>query len=258
MSHRIHYTERGIGPVLVALHGLGGDRTQWMNMLPDDFPFRVLFPDLPGHGETDWLAPELCTFDWYAHEVWRWLDALQITEQVPVAGISMGAGIALKMACQQPERVQKLILVRPAWLNHPYPENLSIFVRMGKKWAETSAADTMTWLQSDEGYLRLKAVNPACLSSVHGQLDRPLPKPAIRTLIEMPGSTPFDTPFELAELTCDVLVAGNEEDMLHPVYIAETTASLIPFARFNVVAPRYTSPANHNRDVFELLAAFLV
>nr|WP_293837978.1 alpha/beta hydrolase [uncultured Arsenicibacter sp.] len=257
MNHQIQFSERGTGPVLVAMHGLGGDRTQWMNMLPDDFPFRALFPDLPGHGQTAWLAPELCTFDWYAGEVWRWLQSLEITGPVHLAGISMGAGIALKMACQQPDRIQKLVLVRPAWLNEPYPENLAIFVRTGKKWAESGVADTLAWLQTDEVFMRIKAENPACLSSIYGQLERPIPKLAIRTMVEMPGSTPYDSPSDIGELPCKALVLGNREDILHPLRMAEVTARYLPAAQFVEVFPRYISPEKHTRDVVTQLLSFL-
>lgn len=257
MNHQIQFSERGTGPVLVAMHGLGGDRTQWMNMLPDDFPFRTLFPDLPGHGQTAWLAPELCTFDWYAGEVWRWLHSLGITEPIHVAGISMGAGIALKMACQQPDRIHKLVLVRPAWLNEPYPPNLDLFVRLGEQWAISNAAEARDWMENDADYLRIKAENPACLTSFHSQLDRPVPKLAVRTLREMPGSTPYYTPFELAELFCETLVIGNNEDVIHPIIMAEQLAFQLPFATFKIASPRYASTEHHNRDVITYLIDFL-
>ena len=39
----------------------------------------------------------------------------------------MGAGIALNIAIRYPEKIKALILVRPAWLHKPHPENLHLF-----------------------------------------------------------------------------------------------------------------------------------
>ncbi|TIM50058.1 MAG: alpha/beta hydrolase, partial [Mesorhizobium sp.] len=40
------------------------------------------------------------------------------------AGISMGAAIAMRLACRHPDRVAGLLLVRPAWIFDDAPVNL--------------------------------------------------------------------------------------------------------------------------------------
>ncbi|MCI4369123.1 MAG: alpha/beta fold hydrolase, partial [Thermoplasmata archaeon] len=57
----LHVREAGSGPAIVLLHGLGGDHTVWeaqLSGLASDF--RVLAPDLRGHGRS--VAPEGSTF----------------------------------------------------------------------------------------------------------------------------------------------------------------------------------------------------
>ena len=52
-----HVQEMGSGPVVLLLHGTGSATHTWGSLAPllaDDF--RVLAPDLPGHGFTD-LVP---------------------------------------------------------------------------------------------------------------------------------------------------------------------------------------------------------
>src|ERR687889_604426 len=39
----------------------------------------------------------------------------------------MGAGVALRFALAEPERVRGLVLIRPAWLDRPNPPNLAVF-----------------------------------------------------------------------------------------------------------------------------------
>ncbi|TIW06281.1 MAG: alpha/beta hydrolase, partial [Mesorhizobium sp.] len=39
-------------------------------------------------------------------------------------GVSMGAGIALRLACRHPKRVSALVMVRPAWTFAAAPPNM--------------------------------------------------------------------------------------------------------------------------------------
>ncbi|MEZ0541635.1 alpha/beta fold hydrolase [Fibrella arboris] len=100
---------------MVLFHGLGGDRRQWLDVLPANFPFRTLLPDLPGHGQANWLPPSGCSFTSFVDLAHHWLSTNSGSEPVMLGGISTGAGIAVRLARLLPERVQKLVLVRPAW-----------------------------------------------------------------------------------------------------------------------------------------------
>ena len=53
--------KEGAGPVVLLLHGLGGDHTVWNGLIPAlSREFRVLAPDLRGHGRS--VAPESSTY----------------------------------------------------------------------------------------------------------------------------------------------------------------------------------------------------
>ncbi|MGF1429738.1 alpha/beta hydrolase [Kitasatospora sp. LaBMicrA B282] len=74
----------------------------------------VSLPLLPGHG-TRWQDLQVTRWqDWYA-EVARELQVLaEQCERVFVFGLSMGGGLALRLAAQQPAPVAGLVLVNPA------------------------------------------------------------------------------------------------------------------------------------------------
>ncbi len=108
----LSYTDSGRGPAVVFQHGLGGSATQPASQAP--VRCRVITLECRGHGSSR-LGPEaeLC-FTTFADDVRALLDELGI-ESAVIAGISMGAGVALNFAERHPDRVRGLALVRPAW-----------------------------------------------------------------------------------------------------------------------------------------------
>ena len=51
-GQKIHYLEAGAGPVVILLHGLGGDSTNWALTLPAlSANYRVIAPDQIGFGK---------------------------------------------------------------------------------------------------------------------------------------------------------------------------------------------------------------
>ncbi|MEO7351067.1 MAG: alpha/beta fold hydrolase, partial [Marmoricola sp.] len=76
--------------------------------------YAVSVPRLPGHGTT-WQEMNTTTWaDWNA-EVERAFEALSNqVDSVFVCGLSMGGGLALRLAADHPDRVAGLVLVNPA------------------------------------------------------------------------------------------------------------------------------------------------
>ena len=105
-------------PTLVLLHGWVMNNTTWFKTaLPlADEGYGLLFPDLPGHGQSPALdfkeTPNHRVYDRMAEEVFKVMDDLKI-EDALVAGYSMGATVACAMARAQPSRVQGLLVLDP-------------------------------------------------------------------------------------------------------------------------------------------------
>ncbi len=76
--------------------------------------YAVEVPRLPGHGTT-WQEMNTTTWaDWYA-EVSRSFEKLaEANDSVVVGGLSMGGGLALRLAADHPDRVAGLVLVNAA------------------------------------------------------------------------------------------------------------------------------------------------
>ena len=76
--------------------------------------YAVSVPRLPGHGTT-WQDMNTTTWADWSGEVTRAFEALSNqVDQVFVCGLSMGGGLALRLAADVPDRVAGLVLVNPA------------------------------------------------------------------------------------------------------------------------------------------------
>lgn len=101
-------------PVLLLLHGVGGDRSIWNGVSPLLAPHhRLLIPDLRGHGRSP--APAGSTFS--LEELLEDVTALLDARKVPAAhwiGLSGGAMLALRATLELPTRVRSLTMVSGA------------------------------------------------------------------------------------------------------------------------------------------------
>lgn len=111
---RIHYQEAGDedAPTIILIHGFISSNLIWSNTLRPlaNAGFRVIAPDLPGYGYSDKPAAASYTIEEQARAVKRLMDRLGIGHAT-IVGASYGGAIAATLALDNPERVEKLILV---------------------------------------------------------------------------------------------------------------------------------------------------
>lgn len=114
---RIHFQEFGepsATPVLL-IHGYTASTFVWNNVAPQlaEAGFRVLAVDLIGFGFSDKPVWSDYTFDTQARMIVRLMDRLGIG-RATLVGSSYGGGVAAAVAQDNPERVEKLVLVGAA------------------------------------------------------------------------------------------------------------------------------------------------
>lgn len=118
---RLHYAVAGDGPPVVLVHGLGGTVENWRGIAPGLAErYRVVVPDLPGHGMSELLPGRIRTLDPYADAVASMLEAESIERAVWV-GHSLGAVVALCAAVRRPEAVSGLVLAGAAGIGSHLP-----------------------------------------------------------------------------------------------------------------------------------------
>lgn len=109
-GHRVSYREAGDGPPLVLLHGITSSSETWTPVIERlARRFRVIAPDLLGHGESAKPRGDYSPGA-YAGGVRDLLAALG-HDRVTIVGHSLGGGVAMQFAYMFPQRCQRLVLV---------------------------------------------------------------------------------------------------------------------------------------------------
>jgi non-heme chloroperoxidase len=120
---RLHYVEQGgrRGPAIVLLHGYSDSSLSFSRVMPlMPAEWRVVAPDLRGHGDSDRPAGGYRMTD-FADDVIQLMEALNIPSAV-VVGHSMGSFVAQALIERAPQRVAGLVLLGSA----PVPTNTTI------------------------------------------------------------------------------------------------------------------------------------
>jgi pimeloyl-ACP methyl ester carboxylesterase len=109
-GHRVRYRIGGEGPAIVLIHGITGSSATWDQVLPGlACDFTVVAPDLLGHGDSAKPRGDY-SLGAYASGIRDLLIALEI-ERATYVGHSLGGGVAMQLAYQFPERLERLVLV---------------------------------------------------------------------------------------------------------------------------------------------------
>lgn len=121
-NHRNTITKKtyGSGQPVVLLHGFAGSHKHW-NKVIRHIPhnkFHIVTPDNIGFGMSD--KPQELRYDIDDHSEALAKNILENTDQPSIlVGHSMGAMIALRIAKQHPELVQKLVLINSPIFTSP-------------------------------------------------------------------------------------------------------------------------------------------
>lgn len=108
---RLHYLERGSGPLAVFIHGFPLDATMWVDQLDRLSDLRrCVAVDLRGFGSSDAGAGPMLGMERHADDVAGLIEALG-EEQADIVALSMGGYVALAMAQLHGRRIRSLALV---------------------------------------------------------------------------------------------------------------------------------------------------
>lgn len=230
----------GAGRPVLLLHGLGGDRTQALGLLPETFRCTRVAPEMPGHGHTDLLDDEPVSFDAFASATAEVVDAEQASGRIdsgpmPIVGVSMGAGLASRLAVSRPDLVSRLVLVRPSFLDVSPPPNMAAFVEVARLLRDHGPAEGRRLFLTTETYEQMLNTAPAMAASLLGQFNRIEAQARARVIDQMPFSLPLPTAADYARIAVPTLVLAAPDDPVHAREIGRTLAGWIPGARFGTL-----------------------
>ncbi len=120
---RLRYAEAGEGPPLLLVHGFLVSHEEWLPVLPMlARRFRCIAPDLPGAGKSDKPAPGSYPYtrEAFAETLTDLLASLEIG-RAHVAGHSMGGAVAMTLAADHPEQIERLTVIDSECYPFPMP-----------------------------------------------------------------------------------------------------------------------------------------
>jgi 3-oxoadipate enol-lactonase len=128
---RIAVDHVGSGPLVICLHGIGGNRTNWRDQLPAfSGRFRAAAWDARGYGESDDYEGPLDFAD-FSRDLLRVLDFFG-ARRAHLVGLSMGGQIAMDFCLSYPQRVATLTICdsMPGFRGVFSPEQAREFIRL--------------------------------------------------------------------------------------------------------------------------------
>jgi pimeloyl-ACP methyl ester carboxylesterase len=115
-SDDLYYTRHGKGLPIVLVHGFAASNYDWIYLKPElvENGFQVYAPDLIGHGNNTPPTEETAyTFDLIYEHFSEWITSQEFDPETTLIGHSMGGLVTLNYAIQNPDQVNKLILINP-------------------------------------------------------------------------------------------------------------------------------------------------
>jgi len=131
MLLQLHEWGERSSPPLVALHGVGGHGRRFRKLAEELLArrFRVVAPDLRGHGFSGWEPP--WTIATHVADVLETTEDAGI-ERATFLGHSYGGRLILELAAVDPDRIERAVLLDPA---------IQLLPHVGYDFAERERAD---------------------------------------------------------------------------------------------------------------------
>ncbi len=278
----VHYLDFGgpaNAPTIVCVHGLGGSAVNWSAIAPAlTDRFRLLAPDLAGHGLTQSMGRET-TVTANRALLHRFIESVP-GAPVILMGNSMGGMISLIQAANAPDAVAGLILLDPALpvvLTRPDPLVTAMFAAYatpGLGWVlmayrrslspEAAVAMTLSLCCVDTGRV------PADVVAQHVAIARHRLQfaDATRDFLAAARSVTATTGYVrgltyrrgIRTITAPVLLVHGERDRLVPVAVARAAAQANPSWSLKVLpdighVPQLEAPQDTARAVLDWLDA---
>ncbi|TDY16874.1 3-oxoadipate enol-lactonase [Paraburkholderia sp. BL6665CI2N2] len=248
----LHYTESGAGHPVLLIHGFTNAGMAWMQQIAalTFAGYRAIVPDLYGHGLSD-AATAVTTVDELAGDLIALLDHLGI-ERATVCGLSLGGMVALQLALDHPQRVDRLIVAN-SQASFAMPELGPIV----DGWLGLFA-------QPDGPLKRFQATWPAMLNApfhdsaagraAYNSWCRLAQRTSGTSLSQVVrGMRSFDVRDRLGQIAQPTLVIAGGEDKLFAPAAVRAISDAIPDARFELIAEAAHLSSLDSADAFNRL-----
>ena len=265
-EHHVAYLDNGKGPPVILIHGLGGSMWHWEHQqVALARSCRLITPDLLGSGLSEkpervyapaFLLDTFCTF----------MDNLHV-QKATLIGSSMGAGLAIGMALEHPDRVTKLVLIGgfpPNLLdNLQSPRTRQFIKHRPALWlSKLGSWATGRWsikLILEEIIHDHARISPVVVERAHRLRSQPGFFHAMYSQLDQIPE--WETTFapRLTEISHSTLIIWGAYDKIFPPSVGQTLQTTIPDSSFLVAPnsghlPQWENPDFVNPALVQFLA----
>ena len=250
-SVKTAYLTAGSGYPVIFLHGAGAGAVTWYPSIgPVSEKFQVIVPDIVGYGESD--KPN-APYDRPYFSKWLkgFLKELKISK-AHIVGLSQGGAIALQFTIDNPDMVDKLILVDSAGLG----AKVSFWALIGTIWMNNFPSFQANRFNSP--FILHKPTNRDPNHSLYSiaVLKEKGGKNAFR---QGRGSAVTKISIELLQqIKNETLIIWGENDKLFPIEYGEMATKFISNSKFHSIQnaghiPLIDQPAIFNKTLMDFL-----
>lgn len=253
----------GSGPVVVYLHSATGEGEAMLLLDELSASCEVVAPMFPGFGESEGID-EMEDMEDAVFHLLDVFDRLELTREgqgpPTVAGLSLGAWMAVELATRYPERVGRLVLVNPVGLFIEGAGVRDIFGRTPAEMAEDMFADQSHPMAQMMHMLSEFRSDPTRMAEIPFEMIRPLAQTMAATA--KLGWDPYlhnpKLRKRLHRVTAPTLVVRGAQDTLVPPAHAEAYAAEIPNARLvEVDGAAHLLPLEKPSELAQLVTEFV-
>ena len=255
---RLRYVRKGEGPPIVLLHGIASSIYTWKDVLPALAAHHdVVAVDFPGFGDS--AIPKPARGQQLLRSVVGLMDRLGIA-RASVVGNSLGGAIAVALAAQLPDRVDRIVLIDPAGYNFAPADRPFVLRLAGAIPApvlEALPVRPMVSLGLRQVFHDDSLVTPDKVAEYVAPMRRPGASAALHELLL--GTDDLHFPAVIREVRAPTLILWGRYDTWIPSRDAERFAADIKGARVVMMdsghMPQEERPAETAARVEEFLGA---
>src|SRR6185295_1383819 len=251
--------DAGEGPALVLIHGVGGSLYDWRHLLaPLAQDHRVIAVDLLGSGESEHPEREDYSIAAQARRLRGVLDALGI-RRAAFLGNSYGGGVALRLAQDWPDGVDRLVLINSVC----YAEHIPFYVSLAALPFAGAVAETLPLGKTVQKLIHycnrtVGVLKDEELETYARELSEPGRRRALVEVLRAIVPSDLDA-FEARLRTIDapVLLIWGARDRTIPVELGRRLAAELPNARLVELDAGHVPNQERPAEVLRLLREFL-